>query len=136
MFQTPPKTRQARRLRTDMTGAETRLWAMLRNRQFDGLKFRRQTPVAGAIADFLCPGLKLIIELDGGIHRLKEASDTLRDARLKNAGFTVLRFDNQAFLRNPNVVLDAIRGHAAAMLIQPQNSTGSKAAFSQTETDA
>ena len=108
-----------------MTAAETVLWTLVRNRQFEGFKFRRQTPVAGAIVDFLCPELRLVIELDGGVHDLRQETDALRDATLEAAGFRVLRFRNQAFLDNPNVVLGAIRGHAAGMLIQPPHPTGS-----------
>ena len=102
-----------------MTLAETRLWSLLRNRRFEGWKFRRQTPVAGFIPDFFCPELKLVIELDGGIHRLREESDALRDLRITEAGFAVIRFGNEAFLKNPNVVLDAIRLRAAEMRKQP-----------------
>jgi very-short-patch-repair endonuclease len=108
-----------------MTGAETHLWKMLRGRQFEGLKFRRQAPVAGSIADFLCPELKLIIELDGGIHRLREIEDAERDLKLAEAGFTVLRFENQTFLRNPNVLLDAIRQRAARVRSHPPHPSGS-----------
>ena len=115
MFQTPSRTRQARRLRAAMTGAEARLWAMLRGRRCDGLKFRRHAPTAGAIPDFVCPEIRLIVELDGGVHRLREARDADRDARLSTAGFTVLRFDNEAFLAQPEIVLAAIRHHAAVI---------------------
>ena len=115
MFQSPPRTRQARRLRADMTGAEAQLWAMLRGRRCDGLKFRRHAPTTGAIPDFFCPEIRLAIELDGGVHRLREARDADRDERLAAAGFTVLRFDNEAFLGNPAIVLEAIRQHAAAV---------------------
>ena len=107
-----------------MTGAEAVLWSMLRNRQLDGLKFRRQAPVAGAIADFSCHEIKLIIELDGGVHDLHEARDAIRDERLRVAGYRVLRFRNGAFAKNPAVVLDAIRQHAA-MRTQPPHPTGS-----------
>ncbi len=115
MFQTPSRTRQARRLRTGMTGAEARLWTMLRGRRCDGLKFRRHAPRAGAIPDFFCPEIRLIIELDGGVHRLREARDADRDSRLSTTGFTVLRFDNETFLAQPEIVLAAIRHHAAAV---------------------
>lgn len=125
MFQLPAKTRQSRRLRRDLTGPEALLWRQLRNRGCDGFKFRRQTPLCGAVVDFFCAELKLVIELDGGIHDLKGASDGLRDARLIRAGFCVLRFRNQALLNNPNVVLEAIRGHAAGMLIPPPHPTSS-----------
>ncbi len=115
MFQTPPRTRQARRLRTEMTGAEAKLWAMLRGRRCDGLKFRRHAPVAGAIPDFICPEIRLVIELDGGVHRLREHRDAERDAKLAAAGFAVLRFGNEAFLNNPAIVLAAIRRHVEAV---------------------
>ena len=96
-----------------MTGAEANLWEMLRGRRFDGLKFRRQAPVAGFVADFLCPELKLVIELDGGVHALTEGADIARDERITAAGYEVLRFENQAFLSNPAVVLAEIRRRAA-----------------------
>jgi very-short-patch-repair endonuclease len=108
-----------------MTGAEAHLWKMLRGRNFEGQKFRRQVPVAGAIADFLCPELKLVIELDGGIHRLREVEDAERDLKLLEAGFTVLRFGNEAFLRNPNELLDAVRRHAARVRSNPPHPSGS-----------
>jgi very-short-patch-repair endonuclease len=115
MHQTEDRTRIARRLRGQTTQAEVQLWALLRGRRFEGLKFRRQAPVAGKIADFLCVELKLILELDGGIHDLNLVEDAERDARLTEAGFMVLRFENGAFQRNPNILLDAIRLRAAEM---------------------
>lgn len=64
----------ARRLRQNMTRAERILWGELRNKQL-GVKFRRQMPfvfgIYNYVADFYCSKLKLIIELDGGIHNDK-----------------------------------------------------------------
>lgn len=108
-----------------MTPAETQLWSLIRNRGFDGWKFRRQAPVAGYVADFLCSDLKLVVELDGGVHRLREQAGAARDQRLTESGFTVLRSTNEAFARNPNILLDAIRLHAAKMGKQPPHPTGS-----------
>lgn len=107
-----------------MTGVEAILWSMLRNRQLDGLKFRRQAPVAGAIADFACHEIRLIIELDGGVHDLHEARGAVRDERLRLAGYTVLRFRNTEFSKNPAVVMDAIRRHTSTRT-QPPHPTGS-----------
>ena len=109
MWQTADRTRRARGLRRDMTPSEVRLWDMLRDRRFDGLKFRRQVPVAGAVADFLCAELRLVLELDGGVHRLRETEDAARDARLAAAGWVVLRETNEAFERNPNALLGRVR---------------------------
>jgi type I restriction enzyme R subunit len=127
MHQSPDRTRRARRLRADMTGAESILWEMLRGRNFHGLKFRRQAPVAGFVVDFLCPELRLVLELDGGIHDLRGAEDAARDERLRVAGYTVLRFRNNRFTTNPNVLLDAIRAHRASMLTHPPHPSGSAA---------
>ena len=56
----------ARRLRRDMTDAERELWSRLRDRQMRGLKFRRQMPIEGFVADFACVEARLVIEVDGG----------------------------------------------------------------------
>jgi len=109
-----------------MTSAESIFWAMVRGRQFQNLKFRRQAPVAGFVVDFLCPELRLVIELDGGIHDLRDAEDTARDERLHLAGYTVLRFRNNAFATNPSIILDAIRQHAEP-LRHPPHPSGSAA---------
>ena len=85
------------------------MWGLLRSRSLEGVKFRRQMPIGPYIADFCCPALKLIIELDGGVHVLREESDAARDAWLRAAGFTVLRFRNEAVLKNPAVLFDAVR---------------------------
>lgn len=112
MWRTPDRTQRARRLRQDMTRAEAVLWTMVRGRRLAGLKFRRQEPVAGAVCDFVCLEARLVVELDGGVHRLYVERDEARDARLRQAGFSVLRWPNEAFLANPNPLLEAIRKHA------------------------
>ncbi|MDO1558478.1 DUF559 domain-containing protein [Brevundimonas sp. 2R-24] len=124
MFQSETTTRRARGLRSRQTSAEAQLWSMLRGRSFLGLKFRRQSPVAGSVVDFLCAELALVVELDGGVHRLREHEDQARDERLRSAGFTVLRFENSAFTRNPSVVLDAIRAHALSKLNSTPHPSG------------
>ena len=54
-------------LRKNMTHEEKLLWGFIANNQL-GYKFRRQHPIWRYIADFYCHELKLVIELDGGIH--------------------------------------------------------------------
>ena len=65
-----PETRiaRARELRGRQTRAEAVLWQYLRASRLDGLRFRRQHPVDRYFVDFACLSLKIIIELDGGIH--------------------------------------------------------------------
>ncbi|EAB6718409.1 DUF559 domain-containing protein, partial [Salmonella enterica subsp. enterica] len=45
----PAHRRFARAMRTDATKAENLLWQAIRNRQLEGLKFRRQVPLDGYI---------------------------------------------------------------------------------------
>jgi primosomal protein N' (replication factor Y) len=59
---------KARKLRSQMTDAEQRLWWMLRSRQLQNYKFRRQHPVGSYILDFACAERRLVIEADGGQH--------------------------------------------------------------------
>lgn len=69
----------ARELRRDMTSAEKKLWEALRKRRLNGLKFRRQHPVAQFILDFYCVERQLAVEVDGGVHATLEQA--ARDKR-------------------------------------------------------
>ena len=109
------QTARARDLRKRQTHAEATLWQYLRASRLDGLRFRRQHPIDRYFADFACVSLKLVIELDGGIHDLKIVEDAERELLIAEAGFLVLRSGNEAFLRNPNILLEAIRLRASEM---------------------
>jgi very-short-patch-repair endonuclease len=83
----------ARALRRVMTNAERKLWGALRSRQLNGAKFRRQAPIGPFVADFLCYGTRVVIEVDGGQHA-DSAHDRARDRWFVANGFRVLRFWN------------------------------------------
>ena len=95
----------ARALRTNATDAERRLWRHLRQRQIDGFRFRRQQPIGPYFVDFFCPEAKLILELDGGQHTMREAADEARTEWLEARGYRVLRFWNNDVLQNTEGVL-------------------------------
>ena len=100
--------RIARRLRANQTDAETVLWNRIRNRQIDGYKFVRQVPILGYICDFVCRERRLVIEVDGGQHN-ESAADAIRDRRLMDEGYRVLRFWNNDVLGNTEGVLMTIQ---------------------------
>ncbi|OGW39899.1 MAG: hypothetical protein A2010_01455, partial [Nitrospirae bacterium GWD2_57_9] len=83
-----------RKLRLSMTDAERKLWRILRGRQMEGLKFRRQHPFEDYILDFVCLEKKIVVELDGGQHQEQRVEDGVRTKVLEDAGFHVLRFWN------------------------------------------
>ncbi|NPU11261.1 endonuclease domain-containing protein [Bradyrhizobium sp. 83012] len=103
---------RARRLRVDQTDAETALWNRIRNRQLQGYKFVRQRPIAEYICDFVCREISLIIEVDGGQHS-ESAGDVVRDHRLAEEGYRVLRFWNNDVLGNIEGVLTVIQQEMA-----------------------
>jgi very-short-patch-repair endonuclease len=98
---------RARSLRKAMTEAEKKLWWMLRGRQLDGWKFRRQHPVGPYVADFACVERRLIVEADGGQHAGSQ-SDVQRTAWLEGQGWRVIRFWNNDILGNMEGVMGEI----------------------------
>ena len=111
---TVERTIFARTLRQDAGLAEQRAWALLRSGQIDGHKFRRQHPIGRYVADFACDRLRLVIEIDGGVHDRDEVvtSDHLRQTELEALGWTVLRFTNAQALSEPELITTAVRAHA------------------------
>ena len=97
--------------RKQMTKAEACLWKYaLRAKQL-GYTFNRQRPVLNYIADFMCKELKLIIEVDGYTHLLKDVidNDIIRQQRLENVGFKVIRFKDEEVLKEINRVREVIQ---------------------------
>ena len=91
---------RAKELRKNMTPAERKLWYQyLRTFKF---KVYRQRPIDYFIADFYCPSLKLVIEVDGEGHYTYEGKDydQERTQRLEGYGIKVIRFTNQQILED------------------------------------
>jgi very-short-patch-repair endonuclease len=98
-------------LRKRSTSAEAALWNILKSRNLDERKFRRQCSIGNYIVDFCCPSEKLVIELDGDAHGdyYKIEEDKIRDKYLEDLGFTVLRFENRFVFQKPEYIKDEIR---------------------------
>ena len=86
----------------------------LRLRQLGGFRFRRQVPLAGYIADFLCPEAKLVVELDGGQHLERNCMTMRTGHALRAAGYRVLRYWNDDVLLRTDDVLEDILALADA----------------------
>jgi len=106
---TPPKLlHAARELRQPQTPAEQKLWSRLRNRQLNGLKFRRQHPIDRFIIDFYCDEAKLCIEIDGDSHAEQIEYDQARTTYLNELGYAVIRFANREVFNQCEEVLQQI----------------------------
>ena len=84
-------------LRKRMTKAEVFFWTRLKKAQIHWEhQFRPQVVVGQYIPDFYCESLKLAIELDGSIHKVKSVKkhDSHRTKVLNRMGVTVIRYQN------------------------------------------
>ncbi len=97
--------------RKNFTEAEGILWNYLRDKQLDGIKFRRQHIIDKFIADFISLGKHLIIEVDGLIHQMPDVklNDEQRTKRLDELGYQVLRINNESILHDIDNVLIKIK---------------------------
>jgi very-short-patch-repair endonuclease len=108
LIATKPLAR-SRALRRDSTKAEKLLWSILRNRNLEGRKFRRQVTIDSYVVDFLCFAARLIIELDGEQHaNALKRYDDVRTRELVAHGYRVLRFWNSEVLQESEGVIQEI----------------------------
>jgi len=111
----PVSTRKfARTQRQNMNHAEARLWSCLKSDKLFGLRFRRQYPIGPYFADFACPRIRLIVEVDGATHWTDEAQarDARRREQLKREGWHEIRVSNDDIYRNLDRVLEYIAAEA------------------------
>jgi very-short-patch-repair endonuclease len=103
--------RYAREMRKDPTRAEDRVWAWLRSRRFDGVKFRRQVPIGPYIVDFYCAQIRVAIELDGTHHRSPDMNDYdgRRATYLRGQDVEVVRIPNELLIRDSQMAAEIIR---------------------------
>jgi len=95
-------------LKDHQTKAELVLWEYLRNKK-TGHKIRRQHVIDDFIADFVCLSKKVIIEIDGEIHKFRQEKDNLRTIRLNTLGYEVIRFTNDEVFNDPGQVAQKIK---------------------------
>jgi very-short-patch-repair endonuclease len=105
--------KRARDLRGNMTIAELKLWAEIKGKQLNSVKFRRQHLIPPYIVDFYAPQLKLVVEVDGDTHDEQKEYDSRRDNFLNNKGYDVLRFTNDAIYQDLEGVLEILRDYCA-----------------------
>ncbi|MCX6757463.1 MAG: DUF559 domain-containing protein [Candidatus Nomurabacteria bacterium] len=99
---------RAKELRKKQTEAEIKFWnKILKSEKLKNFKFTTQKPIDNFIVDFYCSSLKLIIEIDGDIHKFQKARDKERDNILKQKfGLKILRYTNDEILNNSEFVLE------------------------------
>ena len=111
IFNQEETKKRRQELRKNSTNAERLLWSKLKNKQMGGYKFSRQYGIGYYIADFYCPALKLVIEVDGGQHYSEEGMmhDKQREEFLKGMAIRLIRFNNLDVLKNIEGVFESIQ---------------------------
>jgi very-short-patch-repair endonuclease len=106
----PELFRLAERMRKKPTEAEKVLWKSLKGFRREGFIFRRQHPIEFFIADFYCHKIKLVIEVDGGIHLIDERLeyDDRRSGEIERFGIKVIRFKNEEVIYNVESVIHEV----------------------------
>ncbi|MDD2871507.1 MAG: endonuclease domain-containing protein [Candidatus Gracilibacteria bacterium] len=111
----------ARNLRKDMTESEKILWENIRRGKILGKIFYKQKPIfvftenngfkRYIIVDFVSLTDKIVIEVDGSIHNLKEVYllDKTKETLLNNLGFKVIRFTNNEIINDIHNVIIKIK---------------------------
>jgi len=114
-------TEFAKENRKQPTESEEKLWEQLRNRKIHGCKFRRQHPIEGYIADFVCLEKKVVVEVDGGYHDAEQQMkiDEFRTLTLQKNGYRLIRFSNEEVLNKIDWVLDEVKKILIAESISP-----------------
>lgn len=102
------KRKFADKLRKKLTRAEREFWTLCQElRDEDGIYFWRQIVLCGYVADFWCPKLKLVVEIDGNSHLTESQQkwDTRRERVMaEQLGAETLRFTNFEVINKRAVV--------------------------------
>ena len=93
------------------TEAESIVWDILKSKNIDGHKFRRQHIIKDYIVDFVCLHKKIVIEIDGQYHLEGQqiVKDKSRTEDLQRDGYSVIRFTNEEVIANTSEVVRNIK---------------------------
>lgn len=133
----------AKKNRYNPTEAENLLWQILGDKKGIGFKFRRQHIIDQYVADFACLESRLVVEIDGKYHNIKELAeeDAIRTRMIEKYGYRVIRFTNEEVLCDTENTVKKIKelctpplggwgastgslGHAAAHSFYPGKNLG------------
>ena len=114
----------ARENRKNATDAEKILWDILRGRKILGLKFLRQNPIFYKIddrkkffiADFHCYEKRIVIEVDGKIHKNQKDYDQVRTDILSLKNIKVIRVTNDEVLDENTNIINLIKQRIESIL--------------------
>jgi very-short-patch-repair endonuclease len=115
-----PEIGIARKLRREMSLPEVLVWQRLRGAKA-GARFRRQHPIGPYVVDFYCAQARLVVEIDGEVHREKLRTDAQRDRFMAENGYKVVRVTAAEIMQDIDRAVEAIGVLAARPLHHPSD---------------
>jgi very-short-patch-repair endonuclease len=109
----------AKILRENMTICEKLLWEKLNRKQVSGLRFRRQHPIDFFIVDFYCHEARLVVEIDGEIHKKQKEYDDGRSAEMERYFIKIIRFKNSEVENSIEDVINIITNEVNKRIKSP-----------------
>ena len=110
----------AKALRKNMTMAEKLLWSYLKENKL-GVRFKPQHPIDVFIADFYCHELKLVVEVDGEIHRFQKEHDENRTIEMQRYKIEIIRFTNDEIFNSIDKVTEQLKSKIAEFKLRTSN---------------
>jgi very-short-patch-repair endonuclease len=102
----PDKALFARYMREHPTATELLMAQMLGRL---GYNYKFQVVMLGYIPDFYIRRHKLVLEVDGDVHKNRQAYDATRDQAFRSRGFHVLRIHARELLDNPDLLESSLQ---------------------------
>ena len=112
-------TERSREVRRSASPAEKLLWSKLCRGQINSHRFTTQFQIGDFYGDIVCRKQKLVVEVDGWSHEVRQEYDARRDHFMNIKGYRVLRFTNEEVVTNLEGVVITI---ALALLDPPSPS--------------
>lgn len=94
------------RIKKDLTAEEKQIWDYIKDRKLYNLKFKKETEIGKYTANFYCPEIEFIIEIDNNKHTIKY--EKTREEYFRSIGVTSLRFTSSEIKSDLNEILKKI----------------------------
>lgn len=94
------------RIKKDLTAEEKQIWDFIKDRKLYNLKFKKQTEIGKYTANFYCPEIEFIIEIDNNKHTIKY--EKTRTEYFQSLGVTSLRFTSSEIKSDLEEILKKI----------------------------
>lgn len=89
-----------------------------------GICFEQNYRLEGFEVDFWIKQARLVIEIDGFTHlsKIKSASDLSKDQKLRDKGYTIIRFENRQVHNSPDHCIAEIKSAISTSKVYLNNS--------------